>query len=234
MSGHSHAKTVKATKDAADEKRSKEFSKLAKEITIAAKEGGGDPATNPRIRSVMEKARSFNMPRDNIERAIKRGTGEGDEVQLEEILFEAYGPGNIAILIQVITDNKNRALGEIKQILLKHQGKLVDGGAVRWLFDQRGIITIKGNKEDLELTAIEAGAEDIYWHDNEFLDVHTKPEDLEKVKKVLSQNTQIESFSLGWVAKERVQASESDAGAAKKLFGALEENDSIQEVYSNL
>ncbi|MCH8986639.1 YebC/PmpR family DNA-binding transcriptional regulator [Patescibacteria group bacterium] len=234
MSGHSHAKTVKSTKDAADAKRSKEFSKLAKEITIAAKEGGGDPATNPRLRSVMEKARSFNMPRDNVERAIKRGTGEGDEVQLQEILFEAYGPGNIAILIQGITDNKNRTLGEIKQILLQHQGKLVDGGAVRWMFEQKGVITIKGNKENLELAAIEAGAQDMYWHDNEFLDVYTKTEDLEKVKEALSQNTEIESFLLGWVAKEHVQASESDIAAAQKLFEVLEENDAIQGVYSNI
>ena len=234
MSGHSHAKTVKATKDAADTKRSKEFSKLAKEITIAAREGGGDSASNPRLRSVMEKARSFNMPRDNVERAIKRGTGEGDEAQLQEVLFEAYGPGNIAILIQGITDNKNRMLGEIKQILLAHQGKLVEGGAVRWMFEQKGVIMIKGVKEDLELAAIEAGAEDMYWHDNEFLDVYTKPEDLEKVREILSQNAQIESFSLGWVAKERIQASQSDTGAAEKLFEVLEENDSVQSVYSNI
>ena len=234
MSGHSHAKTVKATKDAADTKRSKEFSKLAKEITIAAREGGGDSASNPRLRSVMEKARSFNMPRDNVERAIKRGTGEGDEAQLQEVLFEAYGPGNIAILIQGITDNKNRTLGEIKQILLAHQGKLVDGGAVRWMFEQKGVIATKGVKEDLELAAIEAGAEDMFWHDNEFLDVYTKPEDLEKVKEILSQNAQIESFSLDWVAKERIQASESDTGAAEKLFEVLEENDSVQNVYSNI
>ena len=234
MSGHSHAKTVKATKDAADTKRSKEFSKLAKEITIAAREGGGDSASNPRLRSVMEKARSFNMPRDNVERAIKRGTGEGDEAQLQEVLFEAYGPGNIAILIQGITDNKNRMLGEIKQILLAHQGKLVEGGAVRWMFEQKGVIMTKGVKEDLELAAIEAGAEDMYWHDNEFLDVYTKPEDLEKVREILSQNAQIESFSLGWVAKERIQASQSDTGAAEKLFEVLEENDSVQSVYSNI
>ena len=234
MSGHSHAKTVKATKDAADTKRSKEFSKLAKEIMIAAKEGGKDPATNPRLRSVIEKARSFNMPTDNIERAVKRATGEGDEVQLQEVLFEAYGPGNIAILIQGITDNKNRTLGEIKQILLAHQGKLVDGGTVRWMFEQKGVITIKGSKEDLELAAIEAGAQDMYWHDNEFLDVYTKPEDLEKVKEILSENTEIESFSLDWVAKEHIQVSESDTAAAEKLFGVLEENDSVQEIYSNV
>jgi len=234
MSGHSHAKTVKATKDAADTKRSKEFSKLSKEITIAAKESGGDPTANPRLRSAVEKARGFNMPTDNIERATKRGTGEGSEVQLEEISLEAYGPGNIAILIQGITDNKNRVLGEIKQILLKHQGKLVDGGAIRWMFEQKGVITLKGKKEDLELTAIEAGAEDMYWHSNEFLDVYTKPEDLRKVKEALSQGTDIESFSLDWVAKERIQASESDTVAAEKLFKALQENDSVQEVYSNI
>jgi len=234
MSGHSHAKTVKATKDAADSKRSKEFSKLAKEITIAAKESGGDPTANPRLRSVIEKARGFNMPTDNIDRAIKRGTGEGDDVQLQEVLFEAYGPGNIAILIQGITDNKNRTLGEIKQILLKHQGKLVEGGAVRWMFEQKGVITLKGSKEELELAAIEANAEDMYWHDNEFLDVYTKPEDLEKVKEILSQNSSIESFSLDWVAKERVQASESDTAAAQKLFEVLEENDAVQGLYSNI
>ena len=237
MSGHSHAKTIKHQKGLADAKRGAAFSKMAKELEIAAKDGG-DPVFNSKLRMAIERAKEVNMPTDNIERAIKRGTGELEGGKLEEISFEAYGPGNVAIIIDGITDNRNRTLGEIKQILNQNNGKLVVEGAVRWMFDRKGTIIIDaGNhisKEELELMAIEAGADDIYWHDD-MLDVYTKPEELEKVRKALEEKgTKIESASLDWVPKENIETDGVNKTACQKLFEALDENDSVQEVYSNL
>ncbi|GAH56951.1 unnamed protein product [marine sediment metagenome] len=190
MSGHSHAKTILHKKQITDAKRGKIFSKLAREISVAAREKGGDPEINSKLRLVIEKARQWNLPKDNIERAIKRGTGELAGEKLKSVLFEAYGPGGIAIIIEGITDNKNRTLGEIKQIFTQNNGKLAGSGSVKWMFERKGCLEVqteKGGykdkkKEDLELLVIEAGAEDIYWH-NDLLDVYTKPEELEKVKK---------------------------------------------------
>ena len=237
MSGHSHAKTVKSTKDAAAAMRSKIFSKMAGEIAIAAK-GGGDPAANPRLRMAIDRARSFNMPTVNIERAVKRGTGEEKGAALEEILFEGYGPGNIAILIEGITDNKNRTLGEIKQAFEKNAGKLAGEGAVRWMFERRGTITIAQYdkpKDELELLSIEAGAEDTYWKENGALEIYTDPTLLEKVKKTLEeQGIIVESTSLDWVPRERVTLSEKDGKSAEKLFEALDESDAVQEIYANM
>ena len=177
MSGHSHARTVKHTKDLAAAQRSKAFSKVAAEIAVAVKQGGGNPGTNARLRGAMERAKAVNMPSDNVERAIKKGLGEGQTENIEEFLLEAYGPGGIAVLIAGITDNKNRMLGDIKQILARNQGKMVEGGAVRWLFEQKGVMAAKSDlpKEDLEMKAIEAGAEDIYWREDGLLDIYTKP-----------------------------------------------------------
>jgi YebC/PmpR family DNA-binding regulatory protein len=182
MSGHSHWHSIKYKKGAADAKKGKVFSKISREITIAARESGGDPDFNPKLRMAVERARSFNMPADNIERAIKKGTGELEGEKLEEVLFEAYGPGGIALIIEGITDNKNRTLGEIKQILSQYNGKLVGEGGVRWMFER-------------------------------------------KVK---------EPGSLEWVAKQEIELSEKDKETAEKLFEALDENDAVQEIYSNL
>lgn len=184
MSGHSHWHSIKYKKGVADAKRGKVFSKISREITIVAKEGGGDPNFNSKLRIVIERARSLNMPTDNIERAVKKGTGELEGVKLESVLFEAYGPAGIAIIIEGITDNKNRALGEIKQILSQNNGKLVGEGGVRWMFER-------------------------------------------KVKKD-------EPGSLEWVAKQDIEASEKDREACQKLFEALDENEAVQEIYSNL
>jgi YebC/PmpR family DNA-binding regulatory protein len=153
MSGHSHAKKVKHQKDATAAQRSKVFSKLASEITIAARSGGKDPTSNPRLRTAIEKAREVNMPSDNVDRAIRRGTGEDTGQQLEELLFEALGPNNIAILITAITDNKNRTLGEIRRIMQDHQGKLVGEGSVRWMFERQGADWVP--KSDFIVTADE-------------------------------------------------------------------------------
>lgn len=240
MSGHSHAKKIMHEKGAADAKRSQVFSKLANELTIAAKEGGGgDPMANPRLRTVMEKAKEVNMPSENVERAIKKASG-GEGGQLQEMLIEAYGPGGIALLVSAITDNRNRTLGEIKQILQRSQGKMVEGGAVRWLFELKGVGVVEPDearplpkKEDLELLAIEAGAEDLYWHDD-ILDIYTNPANLATLKEKLGGKGLRVATSLDWVPKEHVQATQKDHQAIEQLFEALDEQNDVQDIYSNI
>jgi len=241
MSGHSHWAGIKHKKQAEDQKRGKIFSKLSRMISVAAREGT-DPEMNPKLRQALEEAKSFNMPKENIERAIKRGIGELEGTKLEEVNYEAFGPGGVAIIIEGITDNKNRTFQEIKQVLQKYNGKLVESGAVKWLFTRKGAITINPNdqnsitKEDLELKAIEVGAEDIYWHKTEnLLDIYTKPEELDKVKKNLeAQGIKIESVSLDWVPKDPIEVNEKDREILNKLFEELDENDAVQNIYSNL
>jgi len=242
MSGHSHARTVKHQKELSAKKRSQMFSKVTRLISVAVKEAGANPETNSKLRIAIEQGKLCNMPKENVDRAIKRASGgeEGEE-RLEEILFEAYGPGGIAVLIEVIADNKNRALGEIKQILGQYGGKLVGEGSVRWLFERKGVIEVEKSKyadksrEDLEMLAIEAGAQDIYWHD-ESLDIYTKPEELEIVRKNLEvKNITPSSVSLDWVAKEEIALeNEEDKASCQRLFDALDENDFVQNIYSNL
>jgi len=239
MSGHSHWHSIKYQKGAADAKKSEAFSKVTRQIAVAARESGGDPVTNSKLRLAIEQAKLLNMPSDNIERAIKRGTGEVEGAKLETVTFEAYGPGGIAIIIEGITDNKNRALGEIKQILNQYEGKLAEGGSVKWLFERKGVIIadreqLTRDKEEIELKLIEAGAEDIFWHNNT-IDIYAKIGDLESVKKNLEgQNIKIENASLDWVAKEQISVSEKEKEVAQKLFEVLDEAESVQEIYSNL
>ncbi len=244
MSGHSHAKTIKHQKNITDQKRGQMFSKMARVISVAVKEGGPNPETNAKLRVAIEEAKKINMPKENVERAVKQATGGAGGTNLEEVIFEAYGPGGIAIIIEGITDNKNRTLGEIKQILSQNGGKLVGEGSVQWMFGRKGCITIDAqfsisnsqikNKEELEMMAIEAGAEDIYWHE-ELLDVYTKIEDLEKVKKSLEERgVKVESASLDWVAKEQIGLNEKQKESCQKLFESLDELDGVQEIYSNL
>lgn len=240
MSGHSHWSTIKHKKGAADARKSKVFSRLAREIMVAAKEGGSDINFNPKLRMTVDRAKEENMPTDNIERSIKKGTGEIEGAILEEVIFEAYGPGGTAIIIEGITDNKNRTLTEIKQILNQNNGKLTGEGAVRWMFEKKGVIVVKKPedqsviKEDLELTAIESGAEDISWHDDVLI-IYTKPEELENIRRSL-KNKKIhpESVSLDWLAKKNIAVEEKTKVACQKLFEALDKNDSVQEIYSNL
>ncbi|MCD6402512.1 YebC/PmpR family DNA-binding transcriptional regulator [bacterium] len=242
MSGHSHWHRIRHQKTTADLKKGQIFSKLSRAISIAARSGGPDPETNPNLRIAIERAKDFNMPKENIERAIKRGTGEIEGVHFENILLEAYGPGGVAIIIEGITDNKNRTISQIKQILSKYNGKLAQEGSVRWLFERKGVITVNTkdqipdvkSKEDLELKAIEAGAEDIYWH-NDLLDIYTKIEDLEKVKRNLEkEEVKIEDATLDWVAKKQIEIPEKEREALEKLFEALDESEDVQEIYSNL
>jgi len=244
MSGHSHAKTIKHQKNITDQKRGQMFSKMARVISVAVKEGGPNPETNTKLRAAVEEAKKINMPKENVERAIKQATGGAEGTNLEEVVFEAYGPEGTAVIIEGITDNKNRTLGEIKQTLSQNSGKLAGEGSVRWMFERKGCITISSqfpisdsqikNKEELEMAAIEAGAEDIYWHE-ELLDVYTKIEDLEKVKKNLEEKgIAVESASLDWVAKEQIELNEKQKESCQKLFEALDELDGVQEIYSNL
>lgn len=237
MSGHSHFKTVAATKNANDAKKGKIFSKMARVITIAVKERGPDISNNIQLKAVIEKAREFNMPKENIERAIKKGTGELAGENLEEVSFEGFGPGGVAIIMDGITDNKNRTLGEVKGILSQYGGKMAGEGAVRWMFERKGFIAIpceEKNKDELELLAIEAGADDVKYQ-NSALNIYTKPEDLEIVKKVLEEKgLKIDSSSLDWAAKEEITISDKEKETAQKLFEALDENDAVQDIYSNL
>src|SRR3989344_1609283 len=220
MSGHSHFKTVAATKNANDAKKGKIFSKMARVITIAVKEKGPDVSSNIQLKA-----------------AIEKGKGELAGESLEEVSFEGFGPGGFALIMDGITDNKNRTLGEIKGILSQYQGKMAGEGAVRWMFERKGFMTISGDekqKEELELLAIEAGADDVK-HQNGVLEIYTKPEDWEKVKKILEEKgLKIESSSLEWTAKEEVAISDKEKETAQKLFEALDENDAIQDIYSNL
>lgn len=239
MSGHSHWSSIKHKKGAADAKKSKEFSKLSQLISVAAREGGGDINFNPKLKMAVEKARSLNMPADKIERAIKKGTGEIEGMNLEEVTFEAYGPGGVAIIIEGITDNKNRSLGKIREILNKSGGKLADEGSVRWMFERKGCIflnqeEIKEEKDKLELSVIESGAED-FKEENGFLVVYTKAEDLEKVKNILEEKgTKIDSFSLEWVPKETIDLEEKEKEKCQALFESLDNEDIVQDIYSNL
>ena len=237
MSGHSHFKTVAATKNANDAKRGKIFSKLGRVITIAVKASGPDVSSNIQLKAAIEKAKEFNMPKENIERAIKKGTGELAGENLEEVSFEGFGPGGIALILDGITDNKNRTLGEIKIILNHYDGKMAGEGAVRWMFERKGLIVIADSgktKEELEMLAIEAGADDVKWREN-ILEVYTKPEELEAIKKTIeAKGIKIESAGLQWVPKEEVAVTDKEKERSQKLFEALDENDAIQDVYSNL
>src|SRR3989344_2566718 len=237
MSGHSHFKTVKATKDANDAKKGKIFSKLGRVITIAAKEKGGDIALNVKLKGAIERAKEFNMPKENIEGAIKKGTGELAGESLESISFEGFGPGQIAIIIEGITDNKNRTLGEIKGILSQHDSKMSGEGAVKWMFERKGLIIINfegKSKKELELVAIESGADDIIFKDTN-LHIYTKPEDLENTKKTLEEKgLKIEESNLSWIPKEEITIDKKTQEKAQKLFEALDENDAVQDIYYNL
>ncbi|MGI6340700.1 MAG: YebC/PmpR family DNA-binding transcriptional regulator [Minisyncoccales bacterium] len=234
MSGHSHWSTIKFKKGVEDAKRSKIFSKLAKEITVAAREHGADLDFNPRLRMVVDKAKLANMPSDNIDKAIKKGTGELKGGNLEEFLLEAYGPEGVAILIEGITDNMNRTINELKQIISKNGGKVVESGAIRWMFEKKGLIFIKrGEKsdEDMELDLINAGADDISTSDDMFV-VESRAEKLEETKNSIeNMGYKIDDASLAWIPNEKIDA---DKEKNYKLFEALDESEDVKEFYYNL
>lgn len=239
MSGHNKWSQIKHRKALTDAKKGKVFSKMARLITIAARAGGGEAEANPTLRSLMEKARSLNMPIDNIERAIAKGTGKMEGNQLEEFLLEAYGPAGSALLIEGTTDNRNRSISELKFLLSEHNSKPANPGSVVYLFERLGLVIAKisgAQKDETELLAIDSGAQDIRPADGETLEIYTKPEDLDKVKKALEEkNIKTEDASLVWLAKNETQITDTkDKERLEKLFEALDEHDDVNEVYTNI
>jgi YebC/PmpR family DNA-binding regulatory protein len=239
MSGHSKWAQIKRQKGVQDTKRGTLFTKLSNAISLMAKAGGKDPETNFKLRLAIEKARSANMPMDNIERAIKKGVGELDGQQIEEVAYEGYGPGGIAIIIEAVTDNKNRTTSEIRNILSKYGGRLGEANSVKWLFGQKGVIKVlldeNQSKEWLELKIIDAGAEDVVDNEDE-LTIFTKPSDLEKVKKnIEKQKIQVEYAEIELVAKNKVEVSDSETkNKLEKIFEELDNHDNVDNFFTNL
>jgi len=236
MSGHSKWATIKRKKGATDAARGKLFSKSIKEITIAARHGGGDPEGNPRLRSAIAAAKAINMPSTNVERAIKRGTGEIEGAHYEETRYEGYAPGGVALLVEIATDNKNRTAGEIRQIFTKHGGALGEAGSVAYLFKPRGMILVdKGavGEEALMEIVLDAGADDVNSEGDSF-EVLTPPATLEAVKEALAKKgVATLSAELTRVATQVVPVSAKDAGQLLKLVDTLEEHDDVQKVFAN-
>lgn len=238
MSGHSHFAGIKHRKGINDAKRASVFTKLGRLVTIAARDGGGNPEFNFKLKMTIEQARAANMPKDNIEKAIKRGTGElKDGAEIQEVIYEGYGPGQVAMLIKAATDNTNRAVGEIKTALTKNGGKMVPAGSVSFMFKQVGCVDVEAgdkNKDDLELKAIEAGAEDTFFEDG-FLYVYTKIEDLKKIKEELEkEGLQIGNAGLVYIPTQKTSISEKEKESYEKLLEILDNLDDVQEIFDNL
>jgi YebC/PmpR family DNA-binding regulatory protein len=235
MSGHSKWATIKRKKAATDQARGKMFSKCIKEITIAARQGG-DPEINPRLRTAIQTAKSVSMPASNIERAIKRGTGEIEGANYEEMQYEGYGPGGVALLVEIATDNRNRTAGDIRHIFTKNNGNLGEAGSVSYVFKPRGVILIDKNAvaEDVLIELVlEAGADDVNTEGDTF-EVLTPPGQLEAVKQALTQRKiPIQNAEVTKLSSLQVPVGERDAEAVVRLMDALEEHDDVQKVYSN-
>jgi len=237
VSGHSKWAQIKRQKGANDAKRGQLFTKLGREITVAARDGGGDPNANFRLRLAIQRARENNMPMDNIERAIKRGTGGGEGAALEDIVYEGYGVGGAAILVEAMTDNRNRAAAEIRSVFTRHGGSLGETGCVSWLFDPKGVITIEvGNQDpdELALMAIDAGAEDVKV-DDDTIEVYTSPADLDEVRQALeAKKVPIANAEVSMVPKTTVELDPKSTITVMKMVERLEELDDVQRVYSNI
>jgi YebC/PmpR family DNA-binding regulatory protein len=236
MSGHSKWSTIKRQKGVADARRGQLFTKLAREIIVAVREGGDNPEGNFRLRLTIQKARDNNMPLDNIERAIKRGSGQAEGAILVEMTLEGYGPSGVAILVKAVSDNRNRTLQDVRNIFYRNGGNLGEAGCVAWLFDSRGLITVETNgrdAEELALKAIDAGAEDVKIENN-YIEVYTRPEELEKVRQALEQNSiAVASAELSMIPKSTVEMEEKAALQTLRLLDRLEELDEVQNVASN-
>jgi len=236
MSGHSKWAQIKHKKALTDAKKSKNFSKLAAAITVAVKEKGADPDKNPKLRLAIEKARSFNMPTTNIERAIQKGVGSNEANQLEELTFEAYGPNGHPLLILAITDNHNRTLAEIKHILTKYGGKLGTSGSVLWMFEQKGKIILKNNNltDDEELKLIEAGVDDIKKEDENII-IYTQPENLFNIQqKIKDFGFEIEDASFEFIPKNIENISDEERNIYEKLFNELDDQEEVKDIYSSI
>ncbi len=236
MSGHSKWSSIKHKKGATDAKRGKIFSKLIKEITVAARMGGGDPDSNPRLRSVILTAKSENMPKDNMERAIKKGTGELEGVNYEESTYEGYGPGGAAVFVESLTDNKNRAVADIRHIFNKHGGNLGENGCVAWMFDKKGYVAVEKSAVDedtLMEIAVEAGAEDVR-EDNGAFEIITEPDDFESVKDAIDKATiPYIDAEITMLPQSTTDLEGKQALQMVKLMEALDDCEDVQKVYTN-
>ena len=236
MSGHSKWSSIKRQKGVADAKRGQLFTKLGKEIAVAVRQGGSDPQANARLRLAIQKARDNNMPVDNIERAIKRASGSSDASALAELTLEGYGPGGSAILMQALTDNRNRTLSEVRNIFSRNNGNLGESGCVGWIFESKGIITVDANNvdaEELALQAIDAGADDVKI-DMGIVEIQTQPQDLERIRKTLEeQKVTISTAELLQMPSNLVKLDEKSALQSLRLLEKLEELDDVQHVFTN-
>jgi YebC/PmpR family DNA-binding regulatory protein len=237
VSGHSKWSTIKRKKGANDAKRGKIFTKLIKEITIAARMGGGDPEGNPRLRSAVTAAKGENMPKENIDRAIKKGTGDLDGAVYEEILYEGYGPGGVAVLVETMTDNKNRTVADIRHFFAKSGGNLGESGCVGWMFDKKGMISVDRDgvsEEELMDLALEAGAEDVV-EDGDSFQIVTAPESFNDVVDQLEKgNVKFAEASLSMVAQNNIEVTEEKtARSLLRLLENLEDHDDVQKVHAN-
>jgi YebC/PmpR family DNA-binding regulatory protein len=236
MSGHSKWHTIKHKKGAADAKRGKAFTRIIKELTVAARNGGGDPGTNPRLRTIIADAKANNMPRENIERAIRRGTGEEPGVSYEEITYEGYGPGGVALLIQSLTDNKNRTVGEIRHMLSKYNGNLAAENSVAWMFHRKGQVLVEKEKADEEKlleAALEAGADDM-GDDGSVWEIVCPPDSFEGVRDaVKALGLEPASAEVAMIPQNYVKLTGKDASVMLKLMEALDDHDDVQHVWAN-
>jgi YebC/PmpR family DNA-binding regulatory protein len=236
MSGHSKWSTIKHKKGTADAKRGKIFTKLIKEVTTAARLGGGDPDGNPRLRKAIDLAKAANMPSDNLDRAIKKGTGELEGVVYEELTYEGYGPEGVAVVIECMTDNKNRTVADIRHLFTKHNGNLGENGCVAWMFDKIGLIVIEKSKtseEKLMEITIDAGAEDIKEEDDVF-EVYTSVESFDAVGDAISQaGIEAQSAELTRIPQSTVKLEGKSARAMLKLYTLIDDNEDVQNVYAN-
>ena len=238
MSGHSKWATIKRKKAVTDQKRGSLFTKLVKEITIAAKMGGGDPSGNPRLRLAVDTARDNSMPMDNISRAIKKGTGELEGVTYDEITYEGYGPAGIALIIETATDNRNRTVADIRHIMSRNNGSLGESGSVGWMFHRKGTLDVprsSAGDEQLMEILLDAGLEDINGDDENYFTVITDVKDLENVKKALDDSgVSYENAKTDLIPENYIELEADDAGKVIKLIDALENNDDVLSVYSNM
>ena len=236
MAGHSKWKQIKRQKGVADQRRGALFTKLAREITLAAKQGGGDPDGNFRLRLAVQNARDNNMPADNIQRAIARATGPGEATDLQEITYEGYGPGGVAIMVEAMTDNRNRTVGEIRSVFSRAGGNLGESGSVAWQFDSRGVVTVNTNgrsADEIADVAIEAGAEDFHV-DEDVVEVYTAPGELEAVRAALIEaGLEVAAAELSLVAKTPMTVDAKETEQVLRLLEKLEDLDDVQRVYSN-
>jgi YebC/PmpR family DNA-binding regulatory protein len=237
MSGHSKWSTIKRQKGVADARRGQLFTKLAREIQLAARAGGGDPAVNFRLRLAIDRAKQANMPKDNIQRAVQRGTGELKGEAIEEMNYEGYGPQGTALIVEVLTDNRNRTVSDVRRVFSQHGGNLGETGCVAWLFDRKGYISIApqdSDAEELALIAIDAGADDVKV-DEDLVEVFTRMEDLQTVRDSLEEaHISFSTAELSWIPKSMVELDKKVTIQNMRLIDALEELDDVRQVYSNL